>query len=172
MFFDCSSVRKLQYIWLNPHYCLLKICINAGCEITTHSKKLCISLLCAMYIFYSMVQQEYTVMLHSLDCTVIESGHSGRVPWLWWDIPLECTACIFGFIGITKHWHGTGTQWMQSSAKSEQNTHLSVIHWLKWIFNPERKKYYISSCMVLCLCKCIRIFGSVNVITELSSSVG
>lgn len=36
-----------------------------------------------MYIFYSIIQQQYTViMLHSQDCTVLELGHSGRVPWL------------------------------------------------------------------------------------------
>lgn len=31
-----------------------------------------------MYMIYSMLQQQYTVMLHSKDCTVIESGHSGQ----------------------------------------------------------------------------------------------
>lgn len=36
-----------------------------------------------MYIFYSMIQQQYSViMLHSQDCTVLELGHNGRVPWL------------------------------------------------------------------------------------------
>lgn len=35
-----------------------------------------------MYIIYSMIQQQYTVMLHSQDCTVLELGHSGYVPWL------------------------------------------------------------------------------------------
>lgn len=36
-----------------------------------------------MYIIYSMIQQQFTViMLHSQDCTVLELGHSGRVPRL------------------------------------------------------------------------------------------
>lgn len=90
----------------------------------------CISLLCAMYIIYSIVQQQYRDMLHTQDCTVLELGHSGWVPWLW-DITVS-TAYIFGFIEITKAW----TQTMQTLVHRK--------YWLKKKQKEEKKSMFSS----------------------------
>lgn len=86
--------------------------------------------------FYSIIQQRYTVMLHSQDCTgIVRPQRSGTVV-MRHDIGRTVnTAYIFGFMGITEKLSPVNTQ---SKIKQRRVNDLSLISWIKNGFSAQR----------------------------------
>lgn len=172
MHFNSGDQLDLTHFWSQPHVDIWGTAIFGICVVKIKKNLLkntwntsaseeavyCISLLCAMYIIYNIIQQQYRVMLHTQDCTVLELGHSGWVPWLW-DITVS-TAYIFGFIEITKAWTPTmqtlvhRKYWPKKKEGKKKNSCFLHI-WIMFQVNTTTQPWIQSKCFSprgMCLC--------------------